>query len=161
MPGRSMTAPSSGFVFEPSADHPGWSTWNLADPTRFNAQTMGEMLVRIEDHADGSRRVRLRMAPEHRHTNLLDAVHGGVTLALIDIALFAGMRLLLGGDAAGSVTLDLSTQFIGAGRINHPLDAVVEVLRETRRLVFVRGLIEQDDNLVAAFNGTIRKPSSR
>lgn len=151
----------SGFLYRPSTDHPGWHTWNMADQTRFNAQVMGEMLVRVEETADGKRLVRLRMQPEHRHTNLLDAVHGGVTLALIDISLFAGMRLLLGGDAAGSVTLDLSTQFIGAGRIGEPLDAVVEVLRETRRLVFVRGLIEQTDNLVAAFNGTIRKPSAR
>jgi uncharacterized protein (TIGR00369 family) len=144
-----MTAPPNGFLFEPSPDHPGWSTWNLTDPTRFNAQTMGGMLVRVEDQADGSRRIRLRMHPERRHSNLLDAVHGGVTLALIDIALFAGMRLISGGDAAGSVTLDLSTQFIGAGRIGTPLDAVVEVLRETRRLVFVRGLIEQGDDLVS------------
>ena len=103
--------------------------------------------------------VRLRMNPERRHSNLLDAVHGGVTLALIDISLFAGMRVLTGGDAAGSVTLDLSTQFIGAGKVGQPLDAVVEILRETGRLMFLRGIVEQDGAMVAAYNGTIRKPS--
>ncbi|MFY7837959.1 MAG: PaaI family thioesterase [Novosphingobium sp.] len=149
------------FHYEPAGDHPGWFTWNLTDETRFNAQTMGRMLTRVEDGADGVRRARLRMFPERRHSNLLDAVHGGVTLALIDIALFATMRTLLSGDAAGSVTLDLSTQFIGAGRIGEPLDAVTEVLRETGRLVFLRGLVMQADDTIAAFNGTIRKPTKR
>lgn len=148
------------FIHAPSPDHPGWHSWELADQTRFNAQVMGRMLVRVEALGTGTRAVRLRMFPEHRHSNLMDAVHGGVTLALIDIALFAGIRLLLDADAAGSVTLDLSTQFIGAGRIGQPLDAVTEVLRETRRLVFVRGTVEQDGHLVAAFNGTVRKPST-
>lgn len=154
-----MGEPKTGFVFEPAAHAPGWHTWNLADDTRFNPQTMGDMLVRVEDAPGGKRVVRLRMNPERRHSNLLNAVHGGVTLALIDISLFAGMGLLTGGDAAGSVTLDLSTQFIGAGKVGQPLDAVVEILRETGRLMFVRGIVEQDGAMVAAYNGTIRKPS--
>ncbi|MCC6941390.1 MAG: PaaI family thioesterase [Novosphingobium sp.] len=149
------------FRYEPAVDHPGWFTWDLVDQTRFNTQTMGEMITRIETRADGGKAARLRMFPEHRHSNLLAAVHGGITLALIDISLFAAMRTLTDGDAAGSVTLDLATQFIGAGQIGDPLDAVVEVLRETGRLVFLRGLVEQGDNTIAAFNGTIRKPTKR
>jgi len=152
---------AQAFRYEPAEDHPGWFTWNLTDETRFNAQTMGRMLTRIEERVDGVRVARLRMFPERRHSNLLDAVHGGITLALIDISLFSAMRTLLSGDAAGSVTLDLSTQFIGAGRLGEPLDAVVEVLRETGRLVFLRGLVEQGADTIAAFNGTIRKPTKR
>lgn len=149
------------FLHEPAVGHPGWFTWDLTDQTRFNSQTMGRMLVRQEVLPGGNPAVRLRMFPERQHSNLLDAVHGGVTLALIDISLFTGIRLILGADAGGSVTLDLSTQFIGAGRVGQPLDAVCEVLRETRRLVFVRGVIEQGGHLVAAYNGTVRKPSVR
>lgn len=154
-----MTAQT--FLHEPAAEHPGWFTWDLDDSNRFNAQAMGRLLTRVEDRPDGGKAARLRMFPERRHSNLSDAVHGGATLALIDIALFAAMRTLLGGDAAGSVTLDLSTQFIGAGRLNEPLDAVVEVLRETGRLVFLRGLVVQGNDTVAGFNGTIRKPTKR
>ncbi|MBB3860533.1 uncharacterized protein (TIGR00369 family) [Novosphingobium hassiacum] len=151
----------TAFEYGPAEDHPGWFNWNLTDQTRFNAQTMGRLLTRIEQRADGGQVARLRMFPERRHSNLLDVVHGGVTLALIDIAMFAAMRTLLDGDAGGSVTLDLSTQFIGAGRLGEPLDAVVEVLRETGRLVFLRGLVVQGDDTIAAFNGTIRKPTRR
>lgn len=149
---------SKDFEYEPDPDHPGWHSWNLADDTRFNAQTMGHMLVRRE----GERVCRVRMFPERRHTNLLDMVHGAVTLALMDVALFAAMRTLLDGNAGGSVTLELSSQFIGAGQPEVPLDAVVEVLRETRRLVFLRGTVvqgEDDAVLVASFSGLVRKPS--
>ncbi len=148
------------FLYQPDPDHPGWHSWNLADDSRFNAQTMGHMLVRRE----GDRLCRVRMFPERRHTNLLDMVHGAVTLALIDVALFAAMRTVLEGDAAGSVTLELSSQFIGAGRPDAPLDAVVEVMRETRRLAFLRGTVvqgEADEVLVASFSGIVRKPSGK
>lgn len=156
-----MTSRPPDFIRQQAADHPGWESWDLTDQTRFNAQTMGRLLVRKDATPSGSAVLRLRMFPEVRHSNLLDAVHGGVTLALIDISLFAAIRILLDGDAAGSVTLDLSTQFIGAGRIGQPLDALCEVLRETRRLVFLRGTVEQDGHLIAAYNGTVRKPSVR
>ncbi len=146
------------FVHHPlSGADEGWHSWQLRDDSRFNGQVMGALMVRRE----GDRATRLRMMPQHRHSNLLDAVHGGVTLALIDISLFSTLRLVLDGDAAGAVTLDLNTQFIGAGRIGQPLDAVAEVLRETRRLVFLRGVVEQDGQLIAAFSGCIRKPSQK
>ena len=153
-------ADQRGFIYEPDPDNPGWHRWELADDTRFNAQTMGKMLVRAEQ----AQACRVRMFPERRHSNLLDMVHGAVTLALIDISLFAAMRTLLSGDAAGSVTLELSSQFTGAGSLDRPLDAVVEVMRETGRLVFMRGTVVQGDDdvhLVASFSGIVRKPTAR
>ncbi len=82
-------------------------------------------------------------------------------LGLADVSLFATARTLLGDHLDGAVTLDLACQFIGAGRVGAPLDAVGEVLRETGRIVFLRGLIEQEGTLVASFNAGLRKPSRR
>ena len=61
------------------------------------------------------------------------------------------------------MTLDLNTQFIGGGRIGEPIEAQVECLKETGRLLFLRGLVVQGDDgmKIAAFSGTIRKPSAR
>jgi len=117
---------------------------------------MGEMLVRAEGG-----KCRLRMFPVRKHQNLQGMIHGAVTLGLIDISMFAALRTLRSGDAGGSVTLELSTQFIGAGQPDRPLDAVVEILRETRRLLFVRGEVVQGDNLVAGFTGIVRKASEK
>ena len=148
-------AQDSKFDSQPDPDNPGWLNWNLADDSRFNGQAMGHLIAR----AEGTRGARLRLMPEKRHSNLHDKVHGGATLALIDIALFGGARIALGADIEGAVTLDLSTHFIGGGIIGQPLDAVTEVLKETRRLVFLRGVVEQGDHLVASFSGTLRKAS--
>jgi len=101
----SMPADNSAFTYRPSAEHPGWYTSDLNDRDRFNAYVMGPLLVRREDLPGGGPAVRLRMLPERRHSNLLDAVHRGITLSLIDVSLFACMRHAIDGDAAGSVTL--------------------------------------------------------
>lgn len=151
-------AQDAAFIHEPDPEFPGWNTWRLNEGLRFNTQGLGRMIIRREGEC--SARLRLLEA-EQRHSNLHDNVHGGVTLALIDVAMFATIYAVLGADAAGSVTLDLHNQFIGAGRVGKPLDVVSEVMRETRRLVFLRGTVEQDDHLVSSFVGTLRKPSVR
>ena len=143
------------FSGQPDPENPGWLTWNLADDTRFNGQAMGHLLAR----AEGERVARLRLQASHKHSNLHGRVHGGATLALIDIAMFSATRILLGPRVTGSVTLDLTTQFIGSGALDEPLDAVSEILKETGRLVFVRGVVEQGGELIAAYSGTLRKPS--
>ncbi len=145
------------FDLQPVPAHPGWYSWNLTDPTCFNGAVMGAMMVR----AEGAVSARLRMMPAQHHANMHAAVHGGVTLALADVSLFAAARMVGGAGVDGAVTLDLAAHFISPGRIGEPLDAVAEVLRETGRMVFLRGLIEQDGTLVASFSGALRKPSRR
>jgi len=145
------------FNSSPDPDNPGWLNWQMTDPSRYNGTVLGKMLVRSE----GEGKARLRMFPEHRHSNLRDAVHGGVTLGFIDAAMFGASRLFGSITAGTAVTLDLSVQFIGAGVIGKPLDAEVELLKETGRLLFMRGIVVQGDERVAAFSGTIRKPTKR
>ena len=89
------------------------------------------------------------------------AEEAGGALSLIDIALFATVQVLGTGEAGPSVTLELSTQFVGAGNPDQPLDAVTEIVRETGRMVFLRGQVVQGDSVVAGFSGIVRKLSSR
>jgi uncharacterized protein (TIGR00369 family) len=140
---------------EPDPDHPGWWTWDLADHDRFNA-TIGKLLVR----AEGEGKARCRMFPDIRQSNLGDVVHGGAILTFIDMAMFAG------GYAAGaaigpSVTLDLAAQFLLPARLGLPLDATVELLRESKRMAVMRGMVEQEGEKVAAWSGTLRKLAPR
>ena len=150
-----MTDATRGFVSEPDPDNPGWLTWTLRDETRFNGQVLGKMIVRSE----GVDRARVRMFPEHRHTNLGDNLHGGTILSLIDVSMFAGSRMFGLIEAGTAVTLELATQFIGAGKAGIPLDSEVELLKETGRLLFLRGLVLQGETRIAAWSGTIRKPT--
>jgi acyl-coenzyme A thioesterase PaaI-like protein len=150
--------------FSAEALDDGWVSWNLKDSSRFNS-FLEPLSVRSESPApDGRPRARVRMLPERKHSNLGDNIHGAVTLALVDVALFAASHQFGSLDAGHSVTLDLSTQFVGAGRVGEPLDAVVELVRETGRLIFLRGLVVQgadDGHIVLSFAGTIRKASKR
>lgn len=134
----------------------GWFSWDLNDDTRFNAVVMGKLKVRREDD-----KCRLRMIPQHKHTNLQEMIHGAVTLSLIDISLFSAIHLLGEQDAGRAVTLELSTQFVGAGKPNEPLDAVTEIIRETGRLMFLRGEVVQEDHIVAAYSAIVRKASRK
>ncbi|MGB7408618.1 MAG: PaaI family thioesterase [Pontixanthobacter sp.] len=149
-----MRASPEYFTCVPLPDHPGWHSWDMKDDTRFNSQVMGPLMVRQE-----GAKCRLRMLPERKHTNLQNMIHGAVTLSLIDISLFSAMHILRESETGMAVTLELSTQFIGGGRVDEPLDAVVEIMRETGRLMFIRGEVVQDDHLVAAFSGLVRKAS--
>lgn len=153
-----MNAPPP-FLYTESPDHPGWMTWALADPTRFNS-LFGPFLLKVEGQI-----ARVRMTPGHQHSNLSNAVHGGALLGFVDMALFAASRGFGLIEAGTAVTLDLSTQFIGRGVIGQPIEAQVELLRETGRLLFLRGLVVQGEGdaeeKILAFAGTIRKPTKR
>jgi uncharacterized protein (TIGR00369 family) len=139
------------FAFGPDDDHPGWYSWRLRDDSRYNA-FLGPLLVRLEGDI-----ARVRMVPEKQHTNLQDSIHGGTTMGFADVALFAAARMFGLIEAGTAVTLDMGFQFLGTGTAGEPLDAEVELLRETRRMLFMRGLVVQDGARVAAFSGTIRK----
>jgi uncharacterized protein (TIGR00369 family) len=140
------------FAYEDDPDEPGWKRWQFRDATRFNA-FVEPLHVRVEGDI-----ARVRMLPRHEHSNMRDAVHGGALLGFMDVALFAASRGFGCLAAGGAVTLDLSAQFIGAGRIGVPLEARLELLRETGRMLFLRGLIVQDDEpTIASFTGTLRK----
>ena len=117
----------------------------------------GELVIYQSD--DG--RARVRFWPGTRHQNPMGHVHGGALMAFVDMALFAGAHELGLRPVTSAVTLDAGVQFIDGGQIGAPMDAVVELLRETGRLAFIRGLLEQEGRIIASFSGTFRKPSPR
>ena len=147
-----MTAVDSPlFTFADDPANPGWKLWRATDPTRFNT-LLGDFSVRIDDGL-----ARVRMTTEHRHSNLRDHVHGGALLGFIDVAMFAACRGFGVLTAGAAVTLDLSTQFLGGAAVGRPIEAQVELLRETGRMLFLRGIVVQGEEKIAAFSGTLRK----
>lgn len=152
----------------PAADRggeDGWFSWDLIDGTRYNRAVLGLLRVRREGH-----HCRLRMFPERRHTNVSDNIHGAATLGFIDIALFATTHVCRGTTGAfyagPLVTVELSTQFVGAGNPALPLDAVTEIVRETGRMLFLRGQCTQpsddgDEEIIASYSGIVRKMQAR
>jgi uncharacterized protein (TIGR00369 family) len=146
------------FIYEDDPAEPGWKRWQFSDRSRYNA-FLEPLLVRVQEGT-----ARVRMMPRHDHSNMRDHVHGGALLGFMDVALFAASRGLGVLSAGGAVTLDLSAQFIGGARVGVALEARVDLLRETGRMLFLRGLIVQEgEPTIASFTGTLRKstPLSR
>jgi uncharacterized protein (TIGR00369 family) len=136
-------------------DHPGWYSWGDFARGSFAAAT-GRLLFRPE--APGH--ARTRMFVDETHLNIGGSIHGGAVMSFVDMSLFAGGRCA--GMAEGHyVTLDLTTHFIGRGEAGKPLDAEVQLIRQTRSLVFLQGLCTQDGDPRYSFTGTLKRIASR
>jgi acyl-coenzyme A thioesterase PaaI-like protein len=143
---------SLGYV--PDPDNDGWLIRSKSYAHWF-LDVYGEMAIR----AEGPSLARLRMTPRSGHRNLMNTVHGGFLLAVIDHVLFVGPAVIGIEGAEGGSTIDLTTQFLAPVKPERAIDVLIETLRETYRMVFVRGLIEQDGVKAVAFSGTIKKAS--
>lgn len=127
----------------------GWSTWGLGgDP--FETHN-GPFCFKVE--ADGRRRCAFQ--PERHHLNGGNMVHGGALMSFADFALFGIASGSLEGVMA--VTVTFNAEFVGAASLEGWIEAEGQVVKETRSLVFVQGVLRQRGAPVLAFSGTVKK----
>ena len=139
----------------PDPVHPGWFSWGEFPKGSFAAAT-GRLLFR----PDGAGRATCRMFPTEAHQNMGGSLHGGAVMSFIDMALFAGGRCA--GMAEGHyVTLDMTTHFLARGRPGEPLDASVELVKQTRGHVFLQGVVRQAGEPCYSFTGTLKRIRER
>ena len=137
------------------AEHPGWYSWGDFPPSSFAAAT-GRLLFK----PDGERRGVVRMLPTEKHMNMGGSIHGGAVMSFIDMAMFAGGRCA--GMAQGHyVTLDMTTHFLARGQVGVPLDAHVELVKQTRGHVFMQGTVKQEGEPCYSFTGTLKRIKDR
>ena len=111
----------------------------------------------IHSRAEGNV-ARVRIETGLARGNPMGALHGGFLLAFLDQAVFVG-GVVLGrlGLPNWAVTLGFSTQFVAPGRVDVPLDCMVEIVSETGKLMFQRGQLEQEGRALLIFQATLRK----
>jgi len=105
--------------------------------------------------ADGG--VTLGLRVEQQHCNMLGICHGGVLMTLADIAAASGVNMAC-GKKGGSPTINLSVDFISAGRLGQWLQADITHTTVKRRFGFCSGAINSSAGIVARFNGTFYLP---
>ncbi|MBA3834924.1 MAG: PaaI family thioesterase [Sphingomonas sp.] len=136
-------------------DNPGRFSWGEFPKGSFAGAT-GKLLFR----PDGASRAICRMFPTGTHMNMGGSIHGGAVMSFIDMSLFAGGRCA--GMAEGHyVTLDMTTHFLARGRLGVPLDAHVELVRQTRGFVFLQGVVRQEGEACYSFTGTLKRIRDR
>ncbi len=97
----------------------------------------------------------LPVAP--RHCNPGGTCHGGMLMTLAD------MLLILNANAQSGihqymVTINLTCDFVGPAFQGNWVEGRATMLRASKNMVFVNGIISTDDNVVARVNG-IFKPT--
>lgn len=141
----------------PVADGPdadGFTGWT------FPGDGYNAVLGRMATRGEGRDTIRVRAVTGTARANVGGTLHGGFLLAVVDQAIFVGPTAIGRLTFGTAVTLSVSTQFLAPGRTDVPLDCVVEIVGETRRLLFLRGQLEQGDTVVLTFQATLSKRAS-
>lgn len=129
----------------------GWRTWygqEKGDPFETH---IGPLCYKVAP--DG--RVRCAFEPRREHLNGSGNIHGGALMSFADFSLFCiGHAVLEGGS---SVTLTMNSEFIAAGKLGALVEAEGDVLRQTRSIVFIRGLVTQAGKPILSYSGTLKK----
>ena len=125
----------------------GWSVWTAREPFE---EVAGPFYTRRE--ADG--RYTTGFRPCKRHLNSAGILHGGAIATFVDYSLFGIAYDAVHGKPG--VTATLNTEFLRATHAVTMLTGRGDVLRTTKSLVFVRGLIMSEDTPVVSFSGVIK-----
>jgi uncharacterized protein (TIGR00369 family) len=110
---------------------------------------------KVEDN-----KVAMGLRVEQSHCNMMGICHGGVLMTLADIASASGVNFSR-GKKSGSPTINLSLDFISAGRLGQWLEAEITHTTVKRRFGFCSGLISNKEGVVARFNGTFYLPDHK
>lgn len=112
-------------------------------------------LLKLATDQLGQGTAKLSLPVEPQLTNSMGAVHGGVIMSLLDVALCTAARTLH-PESQGVITINLATSFISAGS-GERLLAEARVLKDGRSMSFVEGEARNaDGSLVAKAIGTVR-----
>jgi uncharacterized protein (TIGR00369 family) len=126
----------------------GWMTWSDGEDPFETA--IGPFCFRLEPG-----KARCAFQPRPAHLNGGGTIHGGALMSFADFALFCIAHNALAG--AKAVTVTCNGEFLSAGGLDGVVEAEGEVLRATRSLIFVRGLVTQLSRPLLAFSGTLKK----
>ena len=105
-------------------------------------------LYRLPDEAG---RPRFAFAAAETHMNAAGTVHGGMLIALADVAMSRTARLA--SNASNCSTVSLSCDFLAPGRLGEVIEAAVQVTRLARTVVFLSAEITAAGRRLLVANG--------
>ena len=89
--------------------------------------------------------------PEQRHLNIGGVVHGGMLMSFMDDVL--GMTVWESAGRKPVTTVQLNHHFISPGKLGEMVVGRGEVLRATRSVVFIRGMLMSGDRVLVHADG--------
>lgn len=88
---------------------------------------------------------------DQRHGNKRGVVHGGMLATAFDVGL--GNASWAAAGQRPSATVQLGIQYIGALQLGEFAHIRAEIIKTTRTLVFIRGVMSVEDRVVATADG--------
>lgn len=119
--------------------------WVLRPGKAFNSH-VGPFYQRGDGDA-----LRCGFITDERHGNKRGVTHGGMVATAFDVALGNASW-----DAAGQkpcATVQLNIHYVGALKLHEFAEVAVEVVRATRSLVFLRGVMSVGERVIATADG--------
>lgn len=131
-----------------------WAGWSIFVGDPFEDQSGPFYFKRDPDG-----RMRCAFRAEQKHMNGGGFMHGGCIMTFADSCIFSIAR-----DAivdVHCVTASFHGDFVGKARVGDLVECTGEVVKATRSMVFVRGLIFTGDEPVMNFSAIIKKTGPR
>ena len=128
---------------------PGFHPFRL---TGFFYDTIGPLFAR---YAGG--RLSLGFRCDERRCNVMRICHGGMLMTLADLQIGIGSNVDAGYDGFGP-TVNLTGDFLAQDRICAWVESRSELVRRTRRFVFMAAWLTADGEPVLRANGIINLP---
>lgn len=127
---------------DPANEGESWQPLRMGDVTEF----IGPYVTRKTERGRA-----YGFQTDDRHANINGVIHGGMLVTFIDQALGSTVYEALG--KRRGATAQLNCMFIGAVKPGEFLECDAEVIRITRSLVFIRGILRVGDRQVLAADG--------
>jgi len=99
----------------------------------------------------GGDALRCGFVADARHANKRGVVHGGMLATAFDVAL--GNASWQAAGEKPCATVQLNTQFVAAVNLGEFAEIAIEIVRATRSLVFLRGVMRVGERVVATADG--------
>lgn len=132
----------------------------MSDTTLIENETGAQRLIGYVleiDHSDKCVRCHLRLT--EKHLNRHGVLHGGITTAVLDNALGATASLTV--DPSGRapfLTISLTTNFMAPAKVGAKLTATGKATGGGRSLVFVEGVLKDENGtLIATATGVFKR----
>jgi len=93
--------------------------------------------------------------PEERHCNGMGNIHGGCLMTFADFALFAHCHDYMNEQPC--VTMQFESQFVGGAKAGILIESQGEIVRATRTMLFIRGVLSQENKPVLAYSAILKR----
>ncbi|MFT7405184.1 PaaI family thioesterase [Zhongshania sp.] len=86
-----------------------------------------------------------------------NGLHGGLLAARAEQVLYLPLYVNRSVALRRVVTIDMTLQYVAGGNVGLPILAEIELIQETGRMGFIRGVLKQEGRVLTSFTATLRK----